>query len=290
MNELNQEQMLNAYVDDELTASERIEVETVLASDPESRRTVDALRTVHEAVGSLPRRRLDRDLADDVIAEATRRQKADAPRPASTLDEPQTAPTWRQRVFQPRNLAYPLLAVGMAVAISLLFPSQEDQLRRQRAGDQANTTQQPPIDEVRPFEPSDPTGTDVTPIDTPPPRPAGGTVVGNTDPSVVVRASFTVQGSISYEALADREFETALGNADIEPISRVSGPGPDQVTFGIKTNASRLESLGIALASHDNIEVDWSPEDLQDFVRTGTEGETASTEFASIRFTFDITE
>jgi hypothetical protein len=282
MNELEQEQLLNAYIDDELAPSQRAEVESMLAADPKSRRTVDALRTVHEAVASLPSRRLERDLADDVIAEAVRRQKADAPRPASALEEPQAAPSWRKRVFQPRNLVYPLCAVGMALAISLLFPSQEDLINRERVDNSETGTRQP-TDEVSPSDVVDP-------IIEPPPRPLGYSVEGGHAPGVVALKSFTVQGSITHDAMMDRSFETVLGSAGIEPISRVSGPNPDQVTFGIKTDAPSLRSLAMSLTDHESIRIDWSPEDLQSFVRMGTEGETMSDESASIKFVFDIIE
>ena len=51
---MSDESTLSAYVDGELTANERAEIETQLASSPEWRAVLDELRTTRDAVRALP--------------------------------------------------------------------------------------------------------------------------------------------------------------------------------------------------------------------------------------------
>jgi hypothetical protein len=71
MNEMHDhidDELLSAYIDDELTVEERALVEARLASDPAAAQLVEELRRVSGAVRSLPREKMSRDLRASVLA------------------------------------------------------------------------------------------------------------------------------------------------------------------------------------------------------------------------------
>ena len=59
---------LSAYLDDELTAEERVEVEAQLAASPELRAELDEVREMRDAVRGLPLRDAPAGFWDDVTA------------------------------------------------------------------------------------------------------------------------------------------------------------------------------------------------------------------------------
>lgn len=66
------DELLSAYLDNEVTAAERALVEERLRTDERARQVLDDLRTASEAVKSLPRPRLGRDLTAAVFNEIDR--------------------------------------------------------------------------------------------------------------------------------------------------------------------------------------------------------------------------
>ena len=66
----NREELIGAYIDDELSASERAEVEKWLAESPELRQLHDELLAMRSSLQTLPQHQLDRDLAPFVLRQA----------------------------------------------------------------------------------------------------------------------------------------------------------------------------------------------------------------------------
>ncbi len=66
------EERLSAYFDEELSAAERAEAESLLREEPAARQWLEALEDLHGGLRSLPRLRLPGDFADDVLRRAER--------------------------------------------------------------------------------------------------------------------------------------------------------------------------------------------------------------------------
>jgi hypothetical protein len=94
MNDPSENELLSAYLDGELTADERAEVERLLAANPAAREALDELRAMSATLQALPRRELGEDLGRQVLREAQRRKlsqgepeaaKANVGRPPSAV-------------------------------------------------------------------------------------------------------------------------------------------------------------------------------------------------------------
>ena len=66
------DEQLSAYLDDELAPDERVRVEARLSADPAARQLLDELRTVSQAMKSLPHAALGDDLRESVLRRAER--------------------------------------------------------------------------------------------------------------------------------------------------------------------------------------------------------------------------
>ncbi len=76
------DELLSAYIDGELTASERAAVEARLAIDPAAQKLVHELRSVSQSVQAIPTATLGRDLSQEILRRA--RQATPSPSPSST--------------------------------------------------------------------------------------------------------------------------------------------------------------------------------------------------------------
>jgi hypothetical protein len=72
MDRLPDDELLSAYLDDELSAEERAYVERLVAERPEARRLLDELRGVRESLQSLPSYKLEPDFGAQVLQRAER--------------------------------------------------------------------------------------------------------------------------------------------------------------------------------------------------------------------------
>jgi anti-sigma factor RsiW len=86
------DELLSAYLDNELALEERVRVDARLASDPAARQLLDELRSVSHAVKGLPKQPLGADIRDTVLRRAERAMlssKAGDPNSAggSSLDD-----------------------------------------------------------------------------------------------------------------------------------------------------------------------------------------------------------
>jgi hypothetical protein len=110
------DELLSAYLDDELSAEERARVEERLEADPAARRMVDELRAVSRVVQGLPRESLGEDLRGAVLQRAERAMLA----PASTRPSYDADVKPLPRLTIGRS-ARGWIWAGMAVAAALLI-------------------------------------------------------------------------------------------------------------------------------------------------------------------------
>ncbi len=119
MDELRQNELFSAYLDGELNADERAEVEKLLAGNPAARQLLEELRALSVTLQSLPQESLAEDLMPEVLRIAERRMLIGEPAGVS-----ENAPTpWVRSIFSRflnrRSLAWAGLATAIAVMISV---------------------------------------------------------------------------------------------------------------------------------------------------------------------------
>jgi anti-sigma factor RsiW len=137
------DELLSAYLDGELSADERAEVERRLAADPDSRQLLDELRALGTGLRSLPQARLD----DDFVSQVMRRTEpevqpaadglpaadapaADAPQPVGRSGELALEhDSWGHRLY--RALRWP--AVATAAGLLIWAQSSDDPADRRLA-------------------------------------------------------------------------------------------------------------------------------------------------------------
>lgn len=137
MNDIPQDELLSAYLDNELAPEERAEVERMLEENPASRQLLEELKSLRTAVQSLPRESLGQDFSKQVMQMAERsvlagNSQSDGVAPAAS---PQTSRgenkidirrdgqgDWRQRMIRP--LAFASLAIAAALMLMILQPEQ----------------------------------------------------------------------------------------------------------------------------------------------------------------------
>ena len=91
MNHLPENERLGAYLDGELTAAERAEVERLLAADPSARQLVEELRTLRTTLQELPPLSIGRSIRNEVLGRVEQPKATLAPRPP-TATRPRLAP------------------------------------------------------------------------------------------------------------------------------------------------------------------------------------------------------
>lgn len=116
MSELPREERLSAYLDGELTAAERAEVETLLADDADSRQLLDELRALRRDVQQLPKYELGPDFSQRVLRQAERSMLMDSSHPPDASSQ-----AWDddRRWRWSRRLAWPGIAIAAAILISV---------------------------------------------------------------------------------------------------------------------------------------------------------------------------
>jgi hypothetical protein len=130
------DELLSAYLDDELSPQERARVESRLATDPASRQTLEQLRNVSQAVRELPREVVGRELRESVLrrAEAAKQagKTAAAASTISKIDAPNGSPAGLGDAMPkltigrtPRGWVWASLAVAAALLIMVFQPGGE---------------------------------------------------------------------------------------------------------------------------------------------------------------------
>lgn len=128
------EELISAYLDDELAPQERAEVEQMMAAEPALRKLHEELAALRATMQSLPRHKLEHDLGPAVLRRAERlvlrggttEGSAEDPSPMVSLRQ------WWSQGAGWRRLAWPAIAVAAALLIAL-FETREDKPERQVA-------------------------------------------------------------------------------------------------------------------------------------------------------------
>jgi hypothetical protein len=115
------DELLSAYVDNELTAAERAAVEERLRIDERARQIVSELRAASEAVQALPRTASPRDFAASVLSQIEHERLAIEPPPVVTLPPADDLTEHRRR----RGLIYAAFAVAAALLLMFLRPADQ---------------------------------------------------------------------------------------------------------------------------------------------------------------------
>jgi hypothetical protein len=121
MKDVPENELLSAYLDGELTAAERAEVEHFLARSPDARQLVEEFRALGSTLQSLPQSKLGEDLGQQVLRIAQRRMftQSAAPgelsRPAVML--PAAILRW---VLNPQAWVWSSLAVAIGVMLTVI--------------------------------------------------------------------------------------------------------------------------------------------------------------------------
>jgi anti-sigma factor RsiW len=120
------DELLSAYLDDELSPQERAAVEVRLAEDAAAREMLHQLRAVSQAVQGLPQEIVGHDLGESVLRQATQTGPAIAPLVSPTTESNGRSP---DRAGQPED-SFPKFTIGrsprgwfwasLAVAAALL--------------------------------------------------------------------------------------------------------------------------------------------------------------------------
>lgn len=118
-------ELLSAYLDDELTAAERVQVEKMLAENPAARQLVDELRALRASLQSLPPRKLPGDLSETVLQTATARQTASSPRQKTPASQAAFLRRLADRFKDnPRMVVWPLVVLSVAILLMVFNPDQ----------------------------------------------------------------------------------------------------------------------------------------------------------------------
>ncbi len=137
MNYESQNELLSAYLDGELTADERAQVEHLLATKPAARKMLEELRTLSATLKSLPRQKMGEDLSDIVLRTAELRmltEAADGETAGTCASEEQIheekiepAPVYStilRRLKIPRMWVWEIVIVAVAVLLVVYYPNQ----------------------------------------------------------------------------------------------------------------------------------------------------------------------
>ena len=117
----NDEELLSAYLDGEVTAEEQARVERRLAEDAGYRQLHDDLRALRQHLEALPPHRLPADFAQSVLS-AAERQMVAPQRAEAELQESKSAAADQEAEVEPwkRRLIRPLAWSGLIVAAAVL--------------------------------------------------------------------------------------------------------------------------------------------------------------------------
>ncbi len=145
MNHESQNELLSAYLDGELTADQRAQVEHLLATKPAARKLLEELRTLSATLKSLPRQKVGEDLSDVVLRSAELRmrtepadgEKTGTEASAETKHEEkqkigtgasiEPVPVYStilRRLKNPRMWVWEIVIVAVAVMLLVYYPSQ----------------------------------------------------------------------------------------------------------------------------------------------------------------------
>ena len=112
------DELLSAYVDDELSAAERAQVEARLRDDPQARQLVEELRSLSSAIRALPRETLGRDLRASIQAEILHAKADDDARNVLPMSQHNRWANYR------RGLIWSAITVAAALMLMVFQPEE----------------------------------------------------------------------------------------------------------------------------------------------------------------------
>jgi hypothetical protein len=127
-------ELLSVYLDGELTADERAQVEYMLATNPAAGKLLADLRSLGAALKSLPRQKLDENISEKVMQTAKKRmsiQASDGEEKGQGLETgPLAEPTpvfstVLRRLKNPRIWVWEIVVVAVAVLLIVYYPNQQ---------------------------------------------------------------------------------------------------------------------------------------------------------------------
>lgn len=139
------EELISAYLDDELSEAERAEVERLLAENSQMRRLHAELVALRAGIQSLPQHKLDHDISGAVLrrAEQAVLRGGDSPPEGATLRPAADSESFWMRGAGWRRVIWPALAVAAALAILIYDanrrPAEREIARTQETDEMAST-------------------------------------------------------------------------------------------------------------------------------------------------------
>ncbi len=239
------DELLSAYVDNELDVRERAAVEQRLRTDERARRLVDELRAASETVQALPREQLGRDLRGIVMAQIER----SAIEPAAVLAMPEKGGA-RRSAGRGWAWAAVAIAAGLLLMVALPRGDREDRPVAQVSTDKSEPEVEREMREAAPAGPAGGVGGELTDLHADAPAAAPATAPAEA-PAGAVATAPPVPQSASEGNVA--ESRVALQSAAGEPM-RARGGGAAVAAGG--RNAQRpedLESVDEAVNLRDNL-------------------------------------
>jgi hypothetical protein len=120
------EELISAYVDDELSPGERALVERWLAEDADCRQFYEELRSLRSDLQSLPHLKLTKDLTPTVLGRAERAVLNGAEQPAdATITPGELVRQWWTAGRGWRRIVWPVIAIAAALLIAVFDPSRQ---------------------------------------------------------------------------------------------------------------------------------------------------------------------
>jgi hypothetical protein len=135
------EELLSAYLDGELSADERAQVEAWLAESAEYRQLYEELRAVRRDLELLPRHKLERDLGPTVLGRAEREVLSGNGRASTSQVQPRSAVgRWWSQGRSRRMYLWPAAAIAAALVIALfnLRPLGQRQVAREEGVEESS--------------------------------------------------------------------------------------------------------------------------------------------------------
>jgi anti-sigma factor RsiW len=239
------DELLSAYLDDELSVAERADVERLLAERPEARRLLEELRTLRDDLRMLPLLQLGGDFGANVLRHAERELLRPAPTngtvtPARTgsggpaVDD--QGGRWR------RPAAWSILAVA-AAAVLMFFESRRGEERQVALHRADESSVGPATAAQKVLPPATPAPAKGMPTPAEQPAPGGQFVVSNSIPA----GNAAVDGAVTLTSGATPSAKSGGRYAVVDGVPETKPTGT-QVLNNLQIAGAAVESQSVAAA------------------------------------------
>lgn len=214
------EELLSAYLDDELSPNERAQVEQWLLDSAEYRQLFEELRGARHDMQSLPRHKLSEDLGPAVLRRAERAVLSghESPPGSGSITPGSAVARWWSRTGSKRKFIWPVVAVAAALLVALFDVDHDEREIAQQAPRQEGANEA--ADEV----PRDALGEGHGDIGlfADEDVPAGGTAGATPALSIAPQSKLGREAATSFSAAPERSSSVRSGNGgrDVDPLHR----------------------------------------------------------------------